>query len=239
MHRALLLAVLSLSVLLSPLVASQDASYTFTTIDVPGATFTVADGINDAGQIVGSYNIAGSDHGYLRAANGSLITIDVPPGNNGTGALGINNAGQIVGLYSDSSGTHGFVAKIAGAPATCPLGQGFWKTHPEAWPVTSLILGSQTYSQTELLTLLNTPIAGDASLILADQLIAAKLNLANGADPTPISAAITDADRLLSGFPGKLPYHVPPSSATGQAMVNDATVLESYNNGELTPECTP
>jgi hypothetical protein len=37
MHRALLSAVLSLSVLLSTLVVAQDASYTFTTIDVPGA----------------------------------------------------------------------------------------------------------------------------------------------------------------------------------------------------------
>ena len=70
-------------------------------------------------------------------------------------------------------------------------------------------------------------------------LIAAKLNIANGSDPTPVSATIADADRLLSGFTGKLPYHVRPSSATGQAMVNDASVLESYNNGDLTPDCQP
>jgi YVTN family beta-propeller protein len=121
----------------------------------------------------------------------------------------------------------------------CPQGQGFWKNHPEAWPVTSLTLGSQTYAQEELLALFDSPPKGDASLILADQLIAAKLNIANGADPTPISATIADADRLLSGFPGKLPYGVPTSSATGQAMVDDASVLETYNNGELTAECTP
>jgi YVTN family beta-propeller protein len=130
---------------------------------------------------------------------------------------------------------------ITPGPVTfaCPLGQGFWKNNTGAWPVTSLPLGSQTYTQAELLALFDTPPTGDASLILADQLIAAKLNLANGADPTPISATIADADRLLSGFTGKLPYHVRPSSTTGQAMVDDATVLESYNNGELTPECTP
>jgi hypothetical protein len=125
------------------------------------------------------------------------------------------------------------------AEIVCPRSQGFWKTHPDAWPVTSLTLGSQTYTQAELLALFDTPPRGDASLILVDQLIAAKLNIANGSDPTPISTTIADADSLLSGFAGKLPYHVRPSSPTGQAMVNDATVLDSYNNGELTPNCTP
>jgi hypothetical protein len=38
-----------------------------------------------------------------------------------------------------------------------PLGQGFWKNHPDAWPVTSLTLGSQTYTQADLLTLFDTP----------------------------------------------------------------------------------
>jgi hypothetical protein len=62
MHRARLSAVLSLSVLLSTLVAAQDASYTFTTIDVPGATFTFAFGINTAGQIVGRFGDATGSH---------------------------------------------------------------------------------------------------------------------------------------------------------------------------------
>jgi len=140
-------------------------------------------------------------------------------------------------------GTYGrSVFELTGAmevPATCPLSQGFWKTHPDAWPVTSLTLGSQTYTQAELLALFDISPRGDASLILAQQLIAAKLNLANGALPTPISPTITDADHLLSGFAGKLPYNVQPPSTTGRAMVNDANVLDSYNNGALTPACTP
>ncbi|MBI4641609.1 MAG: hypothetical protein HY731_12995 [Candidatus Tectomicrobia bacterium] len=38
---------------------------------------------------------------------------------------------------------------------------------------------------------------GNASVILAYQLIAAKLNIANGSDPTPVTATITAADNLL------------------------------------------
>jgi hypothetical protein len=122
---------------------------------------------------------------------------------------------------------------------TCPLSQGFWKNHTGAWPVISLVLGSQTYTQAALSALFATPPRGDASVILADQLIAAKLNLANDSDPAPINATIAAADALLSGFAGKLPYNVRTSSATGQAMVNHASTLDNYNNGQLTPGCVP
>jgi hypothetical protein len=67
MRRYLLSAVLSLSVLLSPLVVAQDASYTFTTIDVPfsGAIGAAPLGINDQGQIVGDYHDSSGQHGFL------------------------------------------------------------------------------------------------------------------------------------------------------------------------------
>ncbi len=101
-----------------------------------------------------------------------------------------------------------------------------------------LTLGSQVYTKAELLAILNNPGGGDASMILAVQLIAAKLNIAAGSDPTPIASTIIDADSLLSMFPGKLPYHVSPSSAIGQMMINDAKTLDMYNNGNLTPGCS-
>jgi hypothetical protein len=88
MHRSLLSAVLSLSVLLSPLVAAQDASYTFTTIDVPGSISTVTTGINDRGQIVGRFrDAAGGPHGLL--IDGTTLTIiDVPGITETTGPMG-------------------------------------------------------------------------------------------------------------------------------------------------------
>jgi hypothetical protein len=128
------------------------------------------------------------------------------------------------------------------SPVICPLPQGYWKNNPDAWPVTSLALGSATYTQAELLAILNTPIGtgknADASLILADKLIAAKLSVANGSDPTPISATMTTADELLAQFSGKLPYLVKPSSIIGNQMTVLAAFLEQYNTGLLTG-CTP
>jgi hypothetical protein len=121
--------------------------------------------------------------------------------------------------------------------AICPLSKGFWKNHPESWPVTALTLGSQSYGKAELLTLLNMLVKGDASLTLVQQLIVAKLNIANGSDPKPVSSTIKHAEGLLSGIGGKLPYKVDPSSAVGLAMVSDAKMLDDYNNRHLTPKC--
>ena len=122
----------------------------------------------------------------------------------------------------------------------CPLTQGSWKNTPtSAWPVTSLLLGNQSYTSSQLQAILSTPVRGDASLILADQLIAAKLSIAGDSNPGPIASTISSADSLLAAQPGRLPYHVKPSSTTGQAMVNDGDILNSYNNDALTTSCTP
>ena len=183
-------------------------------------------------------------------SNGHLLTMDVDNGviyelaDNGTLVKSLRLSG-LDGIYPFAftldRNENILIGHATGIePAhRCPLGQGFWKTDPDAWPVTSLTLGSQTYSQVELLNLLNMPVRGDASLILADQLIATKLNIAHGSDPTPVSSTIIDADNLLRQFANKLPYRVAPSSSTGQRMVGDANMLDAYNNGNLTPNCQP
>jgi probable HAF family extracellular repeat protein len=103
--------VLSLSLLLSALVAAHAASYTFTTIDDPGATNTWAYGINDTGQIVGTFGNSPAAHGFV-TDGATFTTIDVP-GATRTYATGINNYGQIVGYFDDATGTHGFVTNGA------------------------------------------------------------------------------------------------------------------------------
>jgi len=140
---------------------------------------------------------------------------------------------RVIGVETDVGAFEGV------QPLVCPQGQGYWKNNPAAWPVTSLTLGGMTYSKSVLLKILGTPVGkgpkADASLILADQLIAAKLNIANGTDGTPVSSTIMNADSLLTGHP--VGSHVKPSSSIGQAMVNDANVLNNFNNGLLTLGC--
>jgi hypothetical protein len=121
----------------------------------------------------------------------------------------------------------------------CPQHAAEWKRQPGAWPVPHLVLGVRSYGKHALLGLLRAPVHGDASLRLARQLIAAKLNLALGADPAPASTAIAEADALLARFPGALPYQVRPHSRLGRAMFEQAAALEAYNDGTLTPFCAP
>lgn len=121
--------------------------------------------------------------------------------------------------------------------AVCPQDPGFWKNHPRAWPVMSLVLGSQQYGQRELLNILDNHGDGDASMNLAEELIAAKLSIEAGSDPRPIQSAGANADNLLSGFTGKLPYRVRPGTSVGRSMAQAASQLDSYNSGKLTRGC--
>jgi len=107
----------------------------------------------------------------------------------------------------------------------CPQGEGYWKNHTNQWAVNSLTLGGVTYSKDQLISILNSPIKGDASVILAKQLIATLLSLANGSDPASVCNTIADANSLLAGC--TVPCGISPSSARGQAMINDAN---SMNN---------
>jgi probable HAF family extracellular repeat protein len=88
--------------------AAEAPSYTFTTLDVPGASSTAARGINDLGQIVGFFSDSAGTHGFFLDADGSFTAIDVP-GASLTTARSINTAGKIVGYFTDSAGTHGFL----------------------------------------------------------------------------------------------------------------------------------
>ncbi len=73
----------------------------------PGAAITEPQGINSAGDIVGSYSPTGAKvHGFL-LHDGNPETIDYPSAAS-TRAFGINNAGTIVGVYNEGH-THGFV----------------------------------------------------------------------------------------------------------------------------------
>lgn len=156
------------------------------------------------------------------------------------------SAGDTVNLqlFEDATSPFGFfvgtnmnITEVSPPPTpTCPLGQGFWKNHGSQWPATTLTLGGRVYAQSQLLTILRMHPRGDASVILAHQLISTKLDIANGSDPAPISAAVVAGDSELAAV-GPLPAGINTDTASGQAMTATAATLDSYNNDRLTQTC--
>jgi hypothetical protein len=120
-------------------------------------------------------------------------------------------------------------------PGGCVFGFGYWKNHPQAWPVTELQLGNVTYTQEQLLDIMHEPVRGNGLVSLAHHLIAAKLNVANGADPSCIQQTIADADTLIGDL-------VVPPIGDGYLAPRDVNALkdtlEDYNEGHLcAPSC--
>jgi len=126
----------------------------------------------------------------------------------------------------------------------CTYTQGYWKSHgpiplgnnANEWPVTSLALGGTTYSDLALLSILNTPGAGNGLVTLSHQLIAAKLNVADGADDSAIAASIAAADALIGSL-------IVPPVGSG-SLPNSATsaliaALTAYNEGATGPGHCP
>jgi hypothetical protein len=78
---------------------------TTTAIDVPNSDGTMPRGINDLGEISGTYvkQVTGQSAGFLRSPTGSFTTFDASGGDY-TDTFGINNAGQIVGTRGHNGG---------------------------------------------------------------------------------------------------------------------------------------
>jgi hypothetical protein len=131
------------------------------------------------------------------------------------------------------------------ATGGCTFTWGYWKTHGPAgcspgnqindWDVSSLTIGSLSLDQTALCGILNdNPKAcgkgggANAVLLLEHQLIAAMLNVANGAFTCSFAnQAITDANGLLAGREFDC---VGTASVLGQQMIAVQGLLAAYNS---------
>jgi hypothetical protein len=149
---------------------------------------------------------------------------------------------------SDKSGTTQCTTFACGSEG-CTYTQGFWKTHgpvgcvtgnnTNRWwdaannvAVTSLTLGNVSYTDLQLCSILNTPAGGNGLISLAHQLIAAKLNIANGSSDAAIKSSIDAADALIGNLA------IPPigsGSLLPSATAALVTALTNYNEGATGP----
>ncbi len=116
--------------------------------------------------------------------------------------------------------------------SNCTYSQDYWRNYPQGWPLRNLMLGGVSYEGSQLLQILSRPAQRNGLLILAHQLVAAKLNIAGGADPTVVRQTINDADTLIGS------RIVPPigNGRLSPAQTSRlAETLREYNEGTLGP----
>ncbi len=118
------------------------------------------------------------------------------------------------------------------APGTATIG--YWKNHPAAWPVSTITIGGVVYTRDQAIVLLGTPSRGDKSIDLFKQLVATKLSLIAGNDPSCIYQTAASADAWMAAHPPG--SNVGGSSSAWAQASPWHTQLDNYNNGQL---CAP
>ena len=126
---------------------------------------------------------------------------------------------------------------VSAALACWPPGTGtpgYWKNHPEAWPVEEIAIGGVVYSKEEAIEIMQHPVKGDKTYTMFDAWVAAKLNVLAGNPKDCIESTGPEANAWM--------YHHHVGS--GVAGNSDAwkigeplyLTLDQYNNGLL---CAP
>ena len=112
----------------------------------------------------------------------------------------------------------------------------YWTNNLSQWSFSTVPMKLGTkhyYTKNQTLALLNTPVNGDASIVLGKALVATKLNIAQGSQLSPIVLTYNAAMNAIGDK--RLPYNDPVSfsSPTGVQMLALAATLDSYNSGGL------
>lgn len=121
-------------------------------------------------------------------------------------------------------------------PCLFPHSKGYWKNHPDEWPVDWIEIGESNYTKEEAIDILEGANAKDATRMLAAQLIAAKLNRLSGAGPdfcycaesVDVDEVIEDADGFLTEYS----LGSDPQNESRQNALQLKDLLDAYNNSK-------
>jgi hypothetical protein len=105
---------------------------------------------------------------------------------------------------------------------------GYWKNHPDDWPVSSIMMGGKSYSVEQAIDVLKK-VSKDKAVTLFSSLLAAKLNLLSGTNPDCIATTVGLADKWLAKYPVGTPVAGSSAAwAAGEPLHKD---MDAYNNG--------
>jgi hypothetical protein len=111
---------------------------------------------------------------------------------------------------------------------------GYWKNHPEAWPVSSIVVGGVTYLKADAIAWLGK-VGKDKTTTMFSSLVPAMLNVMIGNPSSCITSTIDAANMWMATY-GPVGSNVAASSpawAIGEPLHQQ---MDAYNNGLL---CAP
>lgn len=136
----------------------------------------------------------------------------------------------------------GGVVSVPTPPPVCGTGSpGYWKNHPDDWPVSNIIIGGKGYPRDNAIRIMKTSGNGDKCFTMFDALVSAKLNVLRGNPSSCIDATITEADIWMDAWCVNEPKDfyddnkktVSGSSPAWQSGEPLYWTLDAYNNGLL------
>jgi hypothetical protein len=111
---------------------------------------------------------------------------------------------------------------------------GYWRSHPEAWPVDFIEIGGRIYNKTYAIFLIYESGGGDKTFDLFEQLVAAKLNIIMQNAYECIDPEVTWADIWMVDHP--INSSVSAGSPEWKEVENAVEAISDYNQGFL---CAP
>jgi len=110
---------------------------------------------------------------------------------------------------------------------------GYWKNHPEAWPVDAITIGSTTYTKAQALAIMKGASNKDMSTVMFAHLVSAKLNVLIGNSDQVIGPYIVAGDAWMSKYASPMPGKIRANSAAWAEGEPIKNMLDAYNNGLL------
>jgi hypothetical protein len=133
----------------------------------------------------------------------------------------------------DSTTDFGFYQSAFTNPGTGT--PGYWKNHPEAWPVSTVTVGGVTYTRDQAIAILGTPVTKDKTYTMFSSLVPAMLNVAVGNDSTCVADTISAAQDWMTKY-GPVGSGVHAASYAWKVGEPLHRLMDNYNNGML---CAP
>jgi hypothetical protein len=185
----------------------------------------------------GKYLFSNLLPGCYRVAFATPTGMTAGPANSGSNdALDSDSVGGVTGNYTLAAGETNLTVDAGFYTAQASPGTGtpgYWKNHPEAWPVQSIVIGGRTYTKAQAIALIEQP-DGDKTYTLFRALVSAKLNVLIGNNSSCVADTIIAADAWLATYPAG--SGVAGSSQAWKIGEPLYLRLDAYNNGAL---CAP